>query len=353
MSVKIREKRGRLYLVINHQGRRHMEALGLSLGPDSQTNKETRKVAEIIRQRRELAIVSGEHGLIDPNEGKKALIAYAEALAEKQDAKNPLPKSLHYLRDYAKEITLGAINERWVDGYRDFLLEQETLGKSTASKYLSALGMILRRAVRDMVIPRNPADAVKGITAPEVVKVYLTAEELAKLAQTPIGGELGAEVKRAFLFAALTGLRVSDVRSLAWGDIDRDALQLLKRQEKTGRVVSVPLHADAWGLINDKAIHRRDELVFPRLTESKANTNQYITAWVKTAGIDKPVGWHTARHTFAVLSLENGADFYTVSKLLGHTKPMTTAVYAKATDGMKRRAVDNLPGLDQSGAARG
>ncbi len=346
MSVVIRVKRNRLYLVINHQGRRHMESLKLALGPDPKTNKETMLLAEIIRGRTQNAYVSGEHGLLDPNEGKRSLVEYAEGLAAKDAPKNPLPKSLRYLREYAAGISLGAVNERWIDGYRAFLLEQEAIGKSTASKYFSALGMVLRRAVRDMIIPRNPMDAVRGISTPETVKVYLTGEELEKLAQTPLGGELGAEVKRAFLFGAFTGLRVSDLKALTWGSVDRDGKQIAKKQEKTGRVVNIPLHGAAWALINDKAIHNREALVFPRLTQSETNTNQYIKTWVEAAGIDKSIGWHTARHTFAVLTLEGGADFYTVSKLMGHTKPQTTAVYAKATDGMKRKAVDGLPDLD-------
>jgi len=346
MGFTIQVKRNRLYLVINHQGHRHMESLKLTLGPDAKTNKETWHIAEVIRGQTQNAYISGEHGLFDPNEGKRALVAYAEELAAKDAPKNPLPKSLRYLREYAAGISLGAVNERWVDGYRAFLLGQEAIGKSTASKYYSALNMVLRRAVRDRIIPRNPGEAVKGIKTPETVKVHLTGEELEKMAQTTVGGKLGAEVKRAFLFGAFTGLRVSDLKALTWGSVDRDGKNITKRQEKTGSVVYIPIHGAAWALINDKTIHNRAELVFPRLTNSKANTNRIITAWAAAAGVDKSIGWHTARHTFAVLTLEGGADFYTVSKLMGHTKPQTTAVYAKATDGMKRKAVEGLPDLD-------
>ena len=107
--------------------------------------------------------------------------------------------------------------------------------------------------------------------------------------------------------------------------------------------MSNPLGEDAWRIIDSKSIHKRAEKVFPLLTSSETNTNQYLVSWAKRAGIDKQIGWHTARHTFAVLALEGGADFFTVSKLMGHTKPLATAVYAKATDRMKRQAINGLP----------
>ena len=52
------------------------------------------------------------------------------------------------------------------------------------------------------------------------------------------------------------------------------------------------------------------------------------------------------RHTFATLSLTNGADLYTVSKLIGHKKLATTQIYAKVIDEKKRQAVNNLPRLE-------
>jgi site-specific recombinase XerD len=102
----------------------------------------------------------------------------------------------------------------------------------------------------------------------------------------------------------------------------------------------------AWGIIDDKRLHGYKEPVFPALAQSKTNTNEYLKRWAKNAGIEKNIGWHTARHTFAVLSLESGAEIYTLSKLLGHTDVKTTQVYANATDKMKREAVNALPAID-------
>jgi integrase len=49
----------------------------------------------------------------------------------------------------------------------------------------------------------------------------------------PLNTELGNEIKKAFLFGCYSGLRVSDLKTLAWGDIQHDPPQINKRQVKT------------------------------------------------------------------------------------------------------------------------
>lgn len=346
MGVKIREKRGYLYLDVYWNGKRYWETLHLSVGSDPATRREAYRLAEKIRSKKEFQLAAGDHGLIDHNAGRRSVVAYAKEVAARMNPKNPVPKSIPYLERYAEGIQLGAINERWLEGYQDFLTSQERIGPSTAAKYYAAIVQVLRLAVRDRLIPRNPATAVKGLTAPETVREYLTPTELQKLADTKLGGVLGGQVKRAFLFAALTGLRISDLRSLTWGNINRETLQVAKRQGKTERVVYEPLHESAWAIIDDGEDHDRDDYVFPLLHRTKTNTNDYLKSWAKRAAVHKAIGWHTARHTFATLSLEGGAEIYTVSKLLGHTRVKTTEVYAKATDRMKKKAVEGLPKIE-------
>ncbi len=69
MSVKLRKKRladGRqsLYLDIYHNGRRSYDFLKLYLSKDKATNKETLRLADSIRAKKELELQSQPHGFI-------------------------------------------------------------------------------------------------------------------------------------------------------------------------------------------------------------------------------------------------------------------------------------------------
>lgn len=348
MGVNIREINKRLYLDYTVNGHRHTESLKIKLSDDERQNKELRRLAETIRVTKLAQIVSNEHGFIDQVEGKRTLISYAEDLASKQLPKNSLPKSLKYLRLYAGTIRLEAVTGRWVEDYRDFLLAQKTLGKSTASKYLEALKSVLRTATRNLILSKNPSESVKGISVPDTLQAYLSEDDLRRLEQTPMGGKLGAEIKRAFLFGYLTGLRISDLIPFKWGDIHSGVeWQIRILQKKTGKLVVIPLNEDALRLINieSEETHLPSELVFPRLSQSKTNTNQYLVSWGKKAGIQTRLGWHITRRTFGTLALASGTNPFTVQTLLGHKKITTTMKYAQSTDTLKRSAVDNLPSI--------
>ncbi|MBE6221061.1 MAG: hypothetical protein E7127_05435 [Rikenellaceae bacterium] len=57
------------------------------------------------------------------------------------------------------------------------------------------------------------------------------------------------------------------------------------------------------------------------------------------------LAFHCARHTFATLALTQGADLYSISKLLGHTNVQTTQIYAAIIDQKKQAAVNLLNGI--------
>lgn len=58
-----------------------------------------------------------------------------------------------------------------------------------------------------------------------------------------------------------------------------------------------------------------------------------------------PITFHTARHTFATLTITAGADIFTTSKLLGHTNVHTTEIYADVVMNTKVDAVNLVSGF--------
>ena len=64
-------------------------------------------------------------------------------------------------------------------------------------------------------------------------------------------------------------------------------------------------------------------------TETKLISNDLRFIFTCSLSLAQPITFHQARHTFAVLSLNNGMDMTMVSQLLGHSSTeITEKVYA-------------------------
>ena len=348
MSVKVRVKRGKLYLDIYQGGVRKWEKLGLELTKDKVQNKEIMRLAEICRSKRETQFLTSAWDISDPIAGKISLIKFMEDYSKnyKTKSKNVVDRCIKYLKEYSiGGIQLVQITPKWVEGFQDFLKAKDTLSMGTVAFYVRILRSALNKAVAKEMILKNPANFVQKIKAPEPELIFLQFDEVKSLANVTIDDQYGAEVRRAFLFACYTGLRVSDLETLTWSKINTSPWQILKSQEKTQQQIFVPLHKDAQALINDGKKHAADDLVFNFSEHNRRTSYYYLNEWAEKAGLKKTVGWHTARRTFATMALENGADLLTVAKLLGHTSLKNVTKYAKVTDKLKVEAINALPAI--------
>jgi integron integrase len=66
---------------------------------------------------------------------------------------------------------------------------------------------------------------------------------------------------------------------------------------------------------------------FRRHHLDRDNVGRAVSKAIRSAGIHKPAGLHTFRHSFATRLLEQGYDIRTVQELLGHKDVRTTQIY--------------------------
>jgi len=155
------------------------------------------------------------------------------------------------------------------------------------------------------------------------------------LAATPTAS---SEVRRAFLFCCVTGLRWIDVNNLKWSNIRLESKEMNLSQSKTDEPVFTPLNSTAIKLLQEQGI--KEDFVFNLPSHSGANKT--LRAWVKRAKIDKKITWHNSRHSFGTNLIFNDVDVLTASKLLGHTSMKHTQRYVDAAKEMKEAATDKI-----------
>lgn len=153
---------------------------------------------------------------------------------------------------------------------------------------------------------------------------YLEIEEVKRLATTPCKVDV---LKRASLFACMTGLRISDILQLRWENIEvsPDGGYCMRiRTQKAKTQATLPLSDEALSYCGEPG----RGMVFKGL--SRAHTREPFKKWLKDAGIKKKITFHGLRHTYATLLITNGTDIYTVSKMLTHKNVATTQIYSCA-----------------------
>lgn len=340
-GVTIRIRKGKvsdsIQLDVVEGGKRTRENLGLYLTGDRDKDRETMLLAEQIRAKRLRERTLRNAGIAEISfRPEEDFLTFYDTLKDRKG--KPWRNLRSHLTAYVANTRprFADINEQWLSGFWD-LLKGRGLAQNTIASYLDVLKTALNTAVRQKVISINPFVYMDPIRRNRTQREYLTVEELQALAAAPCSFP---EVRRPFLFACLTGLRISDLKALTWKNVRPDGIRFT--QKKTGDVTVIPLADQARELVGEQGKAKMSAPVF-EFPYGDDVFNGRLLKWVKSAGIDKHVTSHIARHTFATMLITQGNDLYSVQHLLGHRDIKVTQVYAKLVDQRKTDAVKSLP----------
>lgn len=145
------------------------------------------------------------------------------------------------------------------------------------------------------------------------------------------------------------GLRVSELVALKVQDIDSANMQVQLRRAKGKKDRYVPLPTS---ILEQLRTYFKEYRPKEHLFEGQyggAYTARSAQAVFKQAlnraGINKDIGIHSLRHSYATHLLEAGTDMAFIQKLLGHANIKTTLLYAEVTNarlGQIKSPLDNL-----------
>ncbi len=318
---------------------------------DKRQNKETFALAENILAVKKSDFVQGKFKIQSTSKAKKQFLEYFEEKAREKEnsVKNygVWTSALHHLKICLdSNLTFEEVDHHVIKKIRRYFdvtaRTKSNLPLSPNSKhsYFNKIKACFRSAFDDGFTVENYATRVKSFEQSESQREYLTHKELQILINTPCKYEV---LKQAFIFSCLSGLRWSDVNTLVWSEVRDEGENLFRinfRQQKTDGVEYLYISKQTRELLGERKSPK--EKVFVGLKYSAVYNNE-IVRWCNRAGVFKHITFHSARHTNAVLLLENGADLYTVQKRLGHKEIKTTAIYAKIVDEKMKQSANIIP----------
>lgn len=254
----------------------------------------------------------------------------------------------HWIGD---ESTVAAISADAIGRYQ---IARGHLAAATIAKDLSGIRAYCRWCIKARLRADDPTLELEWPKKIEPIPRALKARELRLLDQIlamPMPA-LDAKTRRvrsrhnrAILLMLYCGLRISEVPSLDWRDVDLDEAMLIVRDAKGGRDRSVAIHDRVLRNLAETPEAKQCGAVCGHLNGKpisyKSMPHIFSDRYLGSFGLH--ISAHMLRHTFAVQLLRAGADIRTIQTLLGHASLETTQRYLALDFDDKKRAIDRLP----------
>ncbi len=215
-------------------------------------------------------------------------------------------------------------------------------GPYEANRVWALISVIFEKAREWGFLPEEYANPARGVQAFKETKRdrWVKPEELPRLAES-IDKEPSVYVRSLIWAYLLTGARKSELLKARWEDIDFDRAELRLPDTKAGRVHYIPLSPPAKALFHSVPREQGNPHIFPGKIAgaSLVNIGKSWRRIRKEAGLDD-VRLHDLRRTVGSWLATSGASLPLIGKVLGHTQPSTTSIYARLAEDPARKALE-------------
>ena len=216
----------------------------------------------------------------------------------------------------------------------------ENKGRYIANKVLALLRAMYNRAADLGYAGGNPTNGIKKYPE-EKRDRFLHGDEL-RLFFAALADEPNGTLRDYFLFSLLTGVRKGNAMAARWEQIDLSAGLWRIPQTKSGQPVVVPLVGPVLQVLQTRLLAANGS---PWVFSGRGKTGHIVepkSAWkriITRAGL-VDVRPHDLRRSLGSWMAMTGAGLPVVGKMLGHTQPTTTAIYARLSVDPVREAAE-------------
>jgi len=223
-----------------------------------------------------------------------------------------------------KEKNINELTTEQLKSYLLYCLQTLKLSENQVHNRINAIKFYFEKVLKRPTIVFEIPRPKKPLLLPKVIHI----EDVAKM----IKQTQNIKHKTMLMLVYGMGLRVSEIVKLEITDIDSKNMQVHIRgaKGKKDRYANLPETVLPFLRNYYKAYKPKKYLFEGQYGEqySRRSAQQVFKQSLERANINKNIGIHGLRHSFATHLLEQGTDISYIQKLLGHNNIKTTLIYA-------------------------
>ncbi|MFL0682386.1 MAG: tyrosine-type recombinase/integrase [Algoriphagus aquaeductus] len=218
-------------------------------------------------------------------------------------------------------------------------LVEQGLSPTSVNRKLATLRSFYKFLLRSKVIEKEPTYKLKSLKTPKKLPEFLQESTIESVLETGVYEQSfeGLRDRMVMEFLYLTGVRLSELTSIKWKDLDfhESQVKVLGKRQKE-RIIPITKGLQRNIILYKKEFEERfskiegNEYFIISNKGEKAYSmmiyrivRHYLDLFAQTTKRSP----HLLRHTFATHLLNKGADLNAVKDLLGHANLGATQVY--------------------------
>jgi integrase len=247
---------------------------------------------------------------------------------------------LQWWKDHIGHLPLPVISTSIINDH--IILLMQTKQPSTIKRYIGALSCIMKFAVKEKLLERNP---LTGMSKPKIPKPkvrFLDDDERRQLLLTA-KNDMNPHIYPALILSLDIGLRLGSLKNLTWGDVQVQRKRVTLYRTKNDESYTIPISDFCLKTL----LEYRDSLpewqkgdyVFKAKSGNSAYLRRCWDRIRRNSGVR--LRWHDLRHSTASDILMSGGSLAHVKETLGHKSWIATTFYAHLNEQAVRDAVNN------------